>query len=385
MTLPALALPKDGFIGEYVDFMAGKNDAPQTFHVFSALVLLGACLGNRVWIPYGNKKLYPNLYVCLLAGSSNFRKTTCIRNTKRILRRFEESLIISDRFSMERLFQDLAAKPQGIFMWPEFASAMKYFQKSYMAGMIETLTEFFDCPEDYKRALLKEEVVIKNPVVCIFTGSTPEWLFANMKEEDILGGFYGRFIYVIAQKKEKSLSRAPDIEEKEINHLAEKLSRLKGIQGEVDLAKAGEDFDDFYAVIDRESSKITGGGLHQAFYARICENTLKLATLYHFSKSDDLTLSTEAMSRAINLATHLKEVLADALKKDLAPTPEMKNKLRVLKIIQKDPGIPHGRLLKNSNLMSSQVWAILSQLVEEEQIEAQGKGMKGDPKTYFPV
>ena len=134
MKLPALSLPREGLIGEYVDFMVGKNDAPLNFHLFSALILIGVCLGSRVWIPYGNKKLYPNLYVCLLADSSNFRKTTCIRNTKRILRRFEESLIISDRFSLERLFQDLSEKPQGIFMWPEFASAMKYFQKSYMPG-----------------------------------------------------------------------------------------------------------------------------------------------------------------------------------------------------------------------------------------------------------
>ncbi len=385
MSLLQLANPKDGFIKDFIEVLNKKTDASLAFKLFCGIVLVGVALGRRIWFPYGGKNLYPNLYVCLLGESGISRKSTCINIVKKVISHFEENLIVSDQYSPERLFKDLSERSQAIFLYSEFAAVLKYFERSYMVGMKECLTELYDCPPKYRRRLQKEEIVIKDPVISILAGSTPEWLFANMTEEDILGGFFGRFIYVMERERKEFIALPPGIKDGEIHDLAGQLNEIRQVEGEVKIDKVEWVFERFSQENYEEILKSGSSGIKKAFLVRLPEFLLKIAMIYHFSNSRVLNISPEAMNNALALVGYVKEALKKSLEEDLALTPEMRNRIKILKLIQKEPGIEHGKLLRNSNLTSKQVHAIINHLLEEGSIHIEGKGRKNDPKRYFAV
>lgn len=383
MNLQEVLIPENGLIREYIDIVKEFTDAPILYHLFCSLIILGASMGGRVWIPFGDIRLYPNLYICLLGQSGAFRKSTCINNVRRVLEKFEEELIVPDEFTMEWLLGRLQEKPNCLFLWSEFGAIISYFNKQYMAGAKEMFTRLYDCPQRYRREIKSVKYDIRDVTPSILAASTPEWLFRNMTESDLLGGFFGRFLYIIPTKKEKFIALPDPVDEGWVNRITIHLNELKRVEGPVDLGKSRAAYEEFAKKFEEESEKSSDGELRQAFFVRDPVSVLKFAMIYNLSMGFGLKMSSEAMTKAILLGEFLKGSLEKAIENDLALTPEMKNKMKVLKMIKREPGILHSKLLKNSHLTSYVLSAVLNQLVEEERIYNEGTGVSGNPKKYY--
>jgi hypothetical protein len=383
MNLQEVLIPEDGFIPEYIETVKGFNDAPLLFHLFSALIIIGASIGGKVWVPFGKKKIFPNLFICLLSRTGKFRKTECIENVRLMLKSCDEELIVPDEYSMESLVEKLNKKADCLFLWPEFSAVLSYFNRQYMAGAKEMFTRFYDCPQDYKRRLKSGEVKIRQVIPSILAGSTKEWLFRHMTEADLLGGFFGRFLYVMADRREKFMPLPPYVGESWVNKLVPHLEKLREIEGPVDLGKTTAAYEEFANKIEMESEKSQSDEFKEAFYVRIPVSVLKFALIYNLSMDLGLKISSEAMTKAILLGGFLKGSLEKAIEEELALTYEMRNKMKVLAMIRREPGITHGKLLKNSHLTSHVLKSILDQLKEEERLYVEGRGDKGNPWQYF--
>ena len=151
--LPTDAIPARGLLADYLAYASPMTAAPQQYHLFTGLVLLSALLGNRVSIPFGPQALMPNLYVVLIGRSTFSRKTTSIAIAQRVLRHFEGTQVLPSEFSPEAFLEKLANAPAGLLVYPEFSRALAAFRRDYMAGMVERLTELYDCPPQYSRVL----------------------------------------------------------------------------------------------------------------------------------------------------------------------------------------------------------------------------------------
>lgn len=62
------------------------TESPRVYHVWSLLSAVGACLGRRVYLPFGLGRIYPNIYT-LLVGSPATRKSTAINIMANIVRK----------------------------------------------------------------------------------------------------------------------------------------------------------------------------------------------------------------------------------------------------------------------------------------------------------
>lgn len=71
------------FLRDYLTW-AGGNEAPKMFHLWSGLTCVSACVPRTVWLPYGARAIYPNLYT-LLVGEAGNGKSIAMYFTKRLL------------------------------------------------------------------------------------------------------------------------------------------------------------------------------------------------------------------------------------------------------------------------------------------------------------
>jgi hypothetical protein len=71
------------FLRDYMEYSTG-NEAPELFHAWGAYTCLSAAISRRVWLPFEDTAIYPNLYVMFVGPAGN-GKTWAMRKAKRIL------------------------------------------------------------------------------------------------------------------------------------------------------------------------------------------------------------------------------------------------------------------------------------------------------------
>ena len=59
-----------------VEYAGRSTDAPSVYHRHLAVWLIGAALGNRVFVQFGARQVFPNIYGLLLGAPGVTRKTT---------------------------------------------------------------------------------------------------------------------------------------------------------------------------------------------------------------------------------------------------------------------------------------------------------------------
>src|SRR5262249_4378709 len=108
-----------------------------------------------------------------------------------------------------------------------------------------------------------------------------------------------------------------------------------------------------------------------AFVGRLTVTTLKLALLYHVAEhpSSPLSISQEALTRAIALVGWLQQQVEWLLRDGLAFTLADKQRLRVLAHIRGKPGVQQSPLLKASHLSARQFREVIDTLGQDGSIE----------------
>lgn len=364
-----MAEPERGFLKDYCTYATELTDAPPHYHLFVALSLVSTILTDKVYIPFGAMKIFPNLWTILLAPSSVFRKSTAINIGRRILSRVDESLLLPNEFTPEALLTGLTTKPQGIFLWSEFAGALAMFDRSYMIGMKETLTDLYDCPEVYKRKLKEAEYAIKNPCLSILAGTAIDWFLDKCKEGDIRSGFLARFLYVPAFSKTHRIGIPDRPDPAKANNLVKELRSLKDFEGEINVKYIKEKYDEWVFALEDSLSEEEEEGTLSGFWSRLGIYALKFMTIYNVAEEKSLTISDPSFFKAIELVEILRNNVRILVTENWIFGQDAKDKVKILERIQKNPGITKRTLLQNSHMLSRRFNAILDTLIEEKSVD----------------
>ena len=368
------AIPQSGIIADYMQYVTPLTEAPYQFHLMGGLMAISTILSNHVFIPFGEKKIYPNLYVILVGASSTSRKSTSLDYSIGLISDIAEECIFPNEITPEAFKEELSNHAQGIFKVSEFGSLLAQFEKEYMRGMKEFLTDIFDCPVKYERKLRGNKFVINNPCINIFGASDVTWISDKFKEKDIRGGFLPRFIFFIGEKSDRRISLPVDNPDRTLRFkVISKLGALKNIKGKIDLSEIKAEYDTWYNAHWDELAEQNNADILAPFYSRLAIYCLKLAVLYHFSESTSLVLSKESLSKACHLVNYLKYKIAELLDTELVFGRDMQNKARVYKLIEKEPGIRRSKLLTNSHLTARDLNIVIETLTQEEKIRIDGK------------
>src|SRR5271169_1329093 len=194
-------LPKDSFFLRWVRAWP-TAEAPHSFILFSAMSMLGAALGRRVYFDLDAHILYPMLNLLLIGPSGIGKSTSITRLGIPLVRGLPDSLrpyIIEGKTTPEALHDELIVEPHAIVFASELAN---FFSKAkYMEDMIPYVTQLLDYEQSVPRRLRGQLLEVKNPSVTIVGGSTVEWLQDQLPNSASTGGFLARFLIVKEEHK----------------------------------------------------------------------------------------------------------------------------------------------------------------------------------------
>jgi hypothetical protein len=369
--------PRDGLLADYRDVYGPTTDAPLQFHDFTALALMAAIVGRRVWLRDGAINLYPNLFVVLLAPSSLYRKSTCIsigHDLGRAMEGRDESgassrLLYPGQFTPESLLDILDEQPTGLLTIDEFRQFLDSMRRDYNSGLREMFMSLYDC-RGIHRKIRSGEKRIEAPAVTMLSACATSWFTDAVKEKELQSGFYARLCYVTAWAKTRHQARglAPDPSGR--NHVMRQLARLRTAHGEMDLPPAAEDT---FGAWSQQQQRAILGTDHEAylagFYTRLERVALKLSMLLELSRDpDSRTITPRSLGDAISLTTWLQGNIRRLFEHDFSFDADDAIRRKLAEAITKAPGIKRRDLMRKAHLDVRRFDPAIATLIQTEQI-----------------
>ena len=228
-----------GVLRDYEETWSPTSDAPREYHVAAGLAVIAATLENRIYLPFGGDRIYPNLWALLLGPSSFFRKSNSINKARKTLGRVRvdsgRSPLLPDEFSREALLKYLSERGQGLLTYSEFSGTLATFGRDYMSGTKELLADLYDCPETYTRVVGGQTWQLKDVCLSILAASQTDWFLEKLKHGDVRGGFLARFSFWPAFEKKDFLAVPPPPDSLRMSRLVGGLNDLRRASGDVTL------------------------------------------------------------------------------------------------------------------------------------------------------
>lgn len=312
---------------DYAELMSRSTEAAKVYHYGVLLTILGARIGRRLWIAY-SRKVYPNLYTCLVGPSGLARKTTAIRLGLPLL---GDSAVLTGLSSMEGLLLHLSKRPNLVVVLEELATLWtKAKKQEYSMALIPKLAELYDCPERADLPTRKEPIAVDKPFLSILAATTPEWLEQSMDMTDIMGGAANRFMYLIGGLQHP-LSMPQISDTKEIAREVEsKLGRWKdetGVRFDADSQDLWERYyEKWYAEQTSDDEML------RTLSIRLPEQALKVALCIHAIEGKGDRLSWETLEMAVKFIESARAAV-------IALRPLFGSlEIRVLKMIEQSRG-----------------------------------------------
>jgi hypothetical protein len=246
-----------GWIGDYRDLMEPTTEAPDAFHLGTALTLIGAMIGRRVHVRYAGDALFPNLYTVLIGASGSSRKDTAIKRGLAVPQLQKSSMtfvkpafnVSRDVSSAEGLVSILKEQPNTLLYLTELSALMENARRKATRTILDKLIEAWDTPHKLENLNKNSPQTADNPCLSIIAATQPGRLAAQMSDEDIHSGFANRWLYLVGEGKD-ARPRPPAVDEVaawrmylDLKHAIESYGDGKAL---VILPEVGQVWDDWY-------------------------------------------------------------------------------------------------------------------------------------------
>lgn len=276
-----------GWFGGYLELVRETTEAPDQFHLASALTILGAYTDRRLYTRHASGRIYPNLYTILVGNSSESKKDTAISRawemaldppwvrTRTALPYVEKNSVAS----AESFIGGLKNHRNVIIKMSEFSEILANARRKGTSTILTMLMKGWDNPPQLSNDSFSNPATALNPYISILAGTQPDVLAGDMIGTDITSGFANRLFLVPGSGKGPK-PRPPEVDERALHkhwmRARENLSKY-GIDEHVEInwtAESIELWDTFYLTPRGESvMERTMSQRHQV-------QVLKIALLY---------------------------------------------------------------------------------------------------------
>jgi hypothetical protein len=392
---PILVGPKEQHFGELppgiiknlVEFYMGCTDSERDFIIAGALQSVSMVIGRNIKYSFGNGIISPLLWQTLIAQSGFMRKSTALSLAKNLLKDTGNiELISSDMSSQETFIEVLEKSNTKLIIKNEMSELLQSFEKNYMRGFKEFLIDVFDLPHKIIKVRKNQKgnikkITVTDPYVSIFGASVEETFMQFLNENDLLGGFLPRFLYVICREKTRDIIHYPDSHETfppDILINFNKLTNIKAITLNLkNYPKAMELYVNWCEKIYKDTQD-SDSLILQSFASRYCIYLLKFSLIFESIKTiennkDTITeMSTESMGWAINfMNVYWANAKSLVLGGSFTFTQYDKERKKIVDIIanRKNKTITRRELLRKMHMKLEYLQPILDTLVETHEVE----------------
>lgn len=390
-------LPKDNWLYKYLQY-TDTMESPSCFHIWLGLATISSVLERKVRISRGNRSIYANQFIILVAESAICRKSTAIDcAVDMFLKPANKTYIIQGKVTPEKLLAEIDFSRRNMldssvcFFAPELATLLG--KNASVSKLTPILTNLYDCPKsaEYKTKA-KGENLIQNACLNLIGTTTFDWVSTNIGKESSEDGFTGRALFIVGKKSR--LSNAwPSTSESDdalrvdmLEHLAE----IYQLNGEV---KPTEEAKNFYSSWyagreDNIKNKHLAG-----YYGRKETHILKVALAIECGNRNLNKVNLELSVDSIEIALKLLNLIEDNMIGEygsLGKTSQVKNLDRILNQLKKLKDnhklpIAHSKLLKSNSayVLAKEFRIIIDILIKQGDIKKDTKSKK--PKGFYDL
>lgn len=370
------------FLGEFVNYLRTRTDAPPDFHYPAGLAALSVALGTGVCTDGRSRDVYPNIWAVII-GPSGSGKSVPLDFCQDLVRMagFESSLL-ANSFSAEALYDEFERHSTRIAVYQEFGGFMDQLGREYMQGCEKWLTDLYDTPESDKRVLRAKTFNLTRPFLTILGASTPEWFAASFKQNTLRGGFLARFIFCPSETRGAYVSDPGPRNRGLETALADHLRVAGNLSGRMDFRGVLARYNEWDAETRRSVSTVPPefGGLRSRMGV-LCK---KSAMLFHAAADpESLTVTTRDLENAIAYVERSYRLATEYLGERVAFDRDDAERLRVLEVVQTLGGVRVLRtaVLRKSHMSSQQLDRAIRTLIESERL-VQERGDSGRGVAY---
>ncbi len=216
------------------------GESPGSFWKWSAYAMIAAVVRDNVYINYGIGKLYPNIYVLLLAESGHHRKGAGVTLAEGLISKVKTTKLINGRSSIQGITDELCKVipnsngemlkgGSAIFLAGELAAALVQDRSA-----IDIMTDIYDYKEEYQVTLRgRENSVAKDVVFSMLAASNINMLDEMFSQAATFGGLLARTFVVVPNEQRPPNSLLEDSPGREKLYLEcldelKIISKLKG-------------------------------------------------------------------------------------------------------------------------------------------------------------
>lgn len=340
---------KNGWLEEYIKFV-DRQESPERFHIWSGLFAIASSLGRKTYLNRGYYKLYPNLYVCLLAGSASCRKSSAADIA--IIDILNETGIdtSNQKLTPEGLIQTILLAGLGkdasevVIYNDELAT---FFDSKYAGDLIDIMTALYTCKTTWSYRTIKRGIeVLKNICANFLTCATPSSFQKCFSKREMEEGFLSRLVIVfehIGLRKELCIK----ISESELAmkaRLIHDLSVIRTLQGEFTLQPdAIEWVEIWYKALNMNSDNVSN--YIDGYLARKHDLLFKVAMLLSTGLDNNLQI-TKGMLQAADAILTANEYNMPLAYNKMQETETGNAQDRVLSLIARKGRISHSDLMR---------------------------------------
>lgn len=299
------------FVSEFIKFYA-LMESPTSFWRWSSYALIAATLRNKVYYEYGTGKIYPNIYVILLADSAEYRKGAPIIASRTLLNLIKITKVFSGTASiqgiLDDLSQDVADRKSGIpIKGGSCIITADELAAFFVADtrLIPLITDMWDYREEYPYKLKSNTVIIKDLCTTMLAASNETFLREVYDPRALYGGLLGRtFMIKPDETREPNslmyMNLEGDYDKKRLTDLLEKIKKLNGPVTKT--KEAAKYYDNWYRELYKKyKTHPDKTGVLQ----RMHTNVIKLALILS-AANYSLEITEEIFAESISQCTSLR-------------------------------------------------------------------------------
>lgn len=305
---------KPGWLRDYVDYTAG-HEAPEDFHVWVGLTIVGAVIRRKAWFNNVFYNLYPNLYTILVAPPGIGKKTTAINIGVSLLRSADPACrIVAEKVTTEALAKTLSkptehakasgglkieSSAEGLLVAPELTVFLG--REQYNESLIMFLTRLYDCADIQEvETISRGKEKLQNVCVAMVGATTPSEIHNAIGKSARGSGFMSRLCIIQKESSPRIIPFAvrPDDTVKEM--LINGLQRIaKNCVGEFTFKGAAREWYIDYYKRHNQAKQAAKRAIDNI--ERQPDQLLKLAMIMSACERDDMAFDEDLLQRSFNI------------------------------------------------------------------------------------
>ena len=306
---------RENFIDLYAR-LTERHEAPEIFHRWLSLICVSAAIGRNCWVERPWYRIYPSLYVILVAPTGKCRKGGAMRIAMKFVSRIPELEVVREKATpkslMDCLYMQGRSREDGCSQAFVYAEEADNFlsRKAYVGGIYPILTALADNLEAPIEDRSHQEGVaqLKNIYLNILAGTTPQWLFRSVPQEAASIGLASRTIFICQMVGRRFHDQKEDKELEKL--MMDILLEIHDLHGKFEMdEKSSRWYDTIYRTpqVVLAPSEPTMG-----YYERKHDLFLKLAMLYSAAESNERTIIPKNMYRAQETLNEMEKFMGMA-------------------------------------------------------------------------